>query len=320
MKTVVSVVIPAFNSGRFIGEAIDSVLVQGIAAMEVVVVDDGSTDDTEQVVRRYTGRVRYLQRSHSGPSAARNAGIRASTSEYVAFLDSDDLWPAGTLKARIDLLDTHNDMGLVFGDFEKFDDDGVVMPSMFRQRDLLGDFLGEGPYLQDAFAKLFSCNYIATPTAVVRRAVLTDVGGFDEKLRYVEDMDLWFRIAERYSIGFVPDVAASVRRHGQNTSRDVAAMSRSFLDVLEKLEKTVSRGHLQMVQRRFGVAARDLGYHYLMNGMRAEARAVLLRGLRRHGNLRSLLYYAAALIGPQRSLGWACARGYGRHAPRRRRG
>jgi len=118
----VSVVIPAYNAERFLAEAIDSVLGQGYGSLEVIVVDDGSTDDTADVARHYDPQVRLLQQVNGGIGSARNSGVEAASGEHLAFLDADDLWTDGALEARLALLDTEPGLDGVFGLVETFYD------------------------------------------------------------------------------------------------------------------------------------------------------------------------------------------------------
>ena len=138
----VSVVIPTYNRARVVGEAIDSALAQTHERLEVIVVDDGSTDDTaERVGRRRDRRLRYVRREHAGVSSARNAGIAAATGDLVSFLDSDDLWKPEKIETEVAALARHPEAGGVFSDLEKRDG-ATVVPSFMRRTRVFSRLLG----------------------------------------------------------------------------------------------------------------------------------------------------------------------------------
>src|SRR5437867_1708261 len=118
----VSIVIPTYNYGRYVVEAVESVLNQSFQDREVIVVDDGSTDDTRERLERFRGRIRYIYQRNKGLPAARNTGIRAARGAYVAFLDSDDLWLPEKLALQVPILDTRQQVGMVYTDAHLFDD------------------------------------------------------------------------------------------------------------------------------------------------------------------------------------------------------
>src|SRR6266576_3496761 len=129
-KATVSVVIPAYNAGAFLGEALDSVLSQTYQPLEVIVVDDGSDDETPQIVADYNGKVTYLRRSRGGPASARNTGVRAAKGDWIAFLDADDIWMPGLLGKLVDVAGTAAD--LVFCDTLTLISGKVVGPTRFE--------------------------------------------------------------------------------------------------------------------------------------------------------------------------------------------
>src|SRR3989454_3845711 len=185
--TKVSVVIPTYDRGRVVGEAIDSALAQSHRHLEVIVVDDGSTDDTAaRVGRRRDRRVRYLRRPHAGVSSARNAGIAAATGDLVSFLDSDDLWKPDKLAAEVAALAGHPAAGGVFSDLEKREG-ATFVPSFMRSTRVFSRLL-EGHAYPDGLLlssrALYLCLLqevpIKTPALTVRRCALERVGGFDE--------------------------------------------------------------------------------------------------------------------------------------------
>ena len=150
--------------------------------LEVIVVDDGSTDDTVERVQRWRG-IRLSRQKQRGPAAARNAGIAMAGGEFVAFLDADDLWPAGSLTARASLLARHADSGLVFGDCRQFTDKGFSGSTVFEEGGYGASRFGHPEQVRNAYALLIENNFIATGTVLARTALLRELGGFDESLR-----------------------------------------------------------------------------------------------------------------------------------------
>lgn len=232
---VISVVIPAFNSEAYLGDCLDSVLAQtGDFALDVIVVDDGSADDTAGLAFTRPG-VRVLRQTvNEGPSRARNAGLAAASGEWVAFLDADDLWPPGSLAARVAVLKRQPGAALVFGDCRQFDDRGPRTQTLFEAGGLGHAAWGAGEIVPDAYRRLLHDNFITTGSVVARRAALATEGGFAEDLRLVEDLDLWLRLARRQPIAWCGEVCLLRRRHADNLSRDPKAMSLAYLEVLRR--------------------------------------------------------------------------------------
>src|SRR5439155_20392251 len=210
-----SAISPACNCALFVGEAIDSALAQRNESVEVILVDDGSTDETPRILASYGDRIRTLRQDNRGLPAARNAGIRLARGEHIGFLDADDTWEPAKSRLQLEYLDAHPACGLVFCDVWRIDESGR------RGAPILGaaaSKVATGRCLET----LFLGNFILVPGVIVRRAVLDRVGPFDESLRSVEDYDMWLRIAAISEIGIVPVPLASWReRTGQmSRSRD----------------------------------------------------------------------------------------------------
>jgi glycosyltransferase involved in cell wall biosynthesis len=231
----VSVVIPAYNAEPHLRECLDSVRAQALdVPVEVLVVDDGSTDRTSEIASRTEG-VRLLRsEANGGPAHARNEGVAAARGEFVAFLDADDLWPPGSLQVRLDTLRRHAGAALVFGDCRQFDAAGPRARTLFESEGLGAASWGGEGIVPDAYLRLVQNNFITTGSVLARRVALTDCGGFDERLRLVEDLDLWLRLARTHELAWCATVSLLRRRHDRNTSRDAVAMSLAFLDVLER--------------------------------------------------------------------------------------
>jgi glycosyltransferase involved in cell wall biosynthesis len=197
----VTVIIPTYNRGALLRRALDSVFAQTYSDFEVLVADDGSTDDTFEVCKAYA-RVRYLPAAHSGlPATARNRALASSAGEYVAFLDSDDQWIPDKLRRQVEALTKKPSLGLVCSNAITLSDRGPTEKLYLRQ-----DQGKSG----SVFLSLLQDNFVVTSTAMVRRSILESVGNFCEEraLRGVEDYDLWLRIAARSELVFLPEALA----------------------------------------------------------------------------------------------------------------
>src|SRR5919204_1015723 len=206
----VSVVIPTHDRGRVVVQAIESALAQTYRRLEVIVVDDGSTDDTADRVRCLRdARVRYLRRPHAGVSAARNAGIAAATGDLVAFLDSDDLWKPDKVEAEMAALARYPSAGGVFSDLEKLDG-ATFVPSFMRRTQVFSRLLAEREYPAGLLLSpraLYLCLLqevpIKMPALTVRGSALERVGGFNEAWTSSEDWEFLLRFPRRESLVYV---------------------------------------------------------------------------------------------------------------------
>lgn len=207
--TLVSVIIPTYNSASFLPKAIDSVLKQTVSDLELIVADDGSTDDTAAVIAAIgDSRVKHLALEHRGRSPARNSGIQHAVGRYVAFLDADDWWTKDKLARQLALFAQNERLGLVFCWLRQIGPDGKLLRSV-RGIDGVGD--GQGDWL---FERLLFGN-IGGPgsTVLISRQCLDQVGGFRPDLAYAEDWDFCLRAAHLFPLGYVPDELAFYRAH-----------------------------------------------------------------------------------------------------------
>jgi len=229
--SLVSVVIPTYNRAAYIGEAIRSVLAQTYPSVEIIVADDGSTDNTQQVVADFGDSVTYVPLPHRGqPAATRNGGLRVARGDFVAFLDSDDLFFPDKLVTQVAAFGAHPEAGLVYSNVYFFRED----PSQPTVHALDGLPSPSG----DAFADLLRGNVLAPQAVMLRRACLETVGVFDENPDFfaVEDYDLFLRVAAMFPAIYVPGDVAAVRRHSESISRDAANLRSRFILVLQKME------------------------------------------------------------------------------------
>jgi glycosyltransferase involved in cell wall biosynthesis len=215
---LVSVIIPAYNAQDFIGETIHSVINQTYPDWEMLVIDDGSTDETRKVVEKYLSdpRIRYLYQENQERAVARNHGIRCSSGQYIAFLDADDVWLSNKLEVQVDYLNHHPGVGLCFTNYHLIDTKGVLTgaPGISFSSNNQFDYLLKG-------------NFIANSTVMIPRDVLDKVGLFDEALPAFgsEDWDMWLRIARFYPIHLIDQPLALYRLHENNTSLERMRLS-----------------------------------------------------------------------------------------------
>jgi len=225
----VSVVIPAYNYARYLGAALDSVLSQDYPPIEIVVVDDGSTDNTREVVAAYGERVRYLFQENAGLPAARNAGIKAAQYPFIAFLDADDMWLPGMLRR---IMETYaqlsEEFGLIAGKRILTDQEGKVIESKRKEVSPGGEVTVRDLIFRSRFS----------PSSVVtRRAVFENCGYFDTELRSTEDRDMWIRIAARWRVHLIGEPLIYVRTHANNMSKNADRMKRNMQTVMAKTRR-----------------------------------------------------------------------------------
>ena len=226
----ISVVIPTYNKSQYLKEAIKGVLNQTYKEIEVIAVDDGSTDNTKEVVKSFNDpRVIYFFQENKRPAAARNSGLRKTKGKYIAFLDSDDLWLKEKLKRQIDFMEKNSEIGLL----------GTACYEMTEKRKIVGKkiFPIKNKILQKDLIKY---NPFIQSSVMIKKEVFDKVGLYDEKFRESEDYDLWLRIAESYKIANLaePLVMKRYYREGLSPVKD----KEQLYFVLEAKKAAVHRG------------------------------------------------------------------------------
>jgi len=221
-----SVVIPTYNRGQWVVRAVDSVLAQDLDAFELIVVDDGSTDDTRERLRPYLDRLTYLDKPNGGPASARNAGIAVARGEIVGFLDSDDLWQPDTLSAVAREFDTDPEAGLVSIMAREIGPDGSPTGHVYGKHSTGTRYTTESLLLEDAGG----CSWF-----FVRRSLLDAVGGYDESLASAEECDLVLRLSFVTRLHALLRPLLLRRKHPDNLSEDQAENARCWLRILDKL-------------------------------------------------------------------------------------
>ncbi len=284
---LVSVVVPVYNQGEYVRSAIESVLAQGYAPLELTVIDDGSTDGTPEVLREFEGRAHLIRQENRGAAAALNRGIRAARGPLVCWLSADDEFLPGKLEAQVAAFLESPDVGMVHTGYTDVDGSGAVLRT------------APVPAVVDAdpFVNVFWRNSTNGSTVMLRRDVFDELGGFDETLRADVDADMWMRIAMRWPIAAVPGVYVRYRVHRNSLSANVPLMVASMT--------AVRRRHLDELRRR--VADRP-DAPTLLARMSADFAAqrmdelagTLLAESRRHGRASRHQARAALALGANR--------------------
>lgn len=223
---LVSVVIPAYNAAWCVERALDSALAQTYARREVVVVDDGSTDDTPAVLARYGDRIRVVRQDNRGLSSARNAGIAAARGEFIALLDADDWWLPAKLERQVELMQSHAEVGFCSTAAQVVSFEGAplnVWPCPSADPTTL-ERIFENPSLIPGSGS----------GVMMRKALLERVGGFDPALRSLEDIDMWMRAAAVAGYACIAEPLTVIRRSAQSMSRNIDTMRASALQVMRK--------------------------------------------------------------------------------------
>ena len=243
LSPLVSVIMPVYNCAAFVREAIDSVLSQDYENLELIVVDDGSEDETTNIVRTYGSRVHLLSQENAGPAAARNRAIQRANGEYLAFLDGDDYWLPGKLSAQMAYLTQNAECYFVFGRFVRwleaedgsFDTPEAVLRTI-PSAGIDAEFSGS------IYTKLLLDNIVHIITVVIHRSVYERVGGFDESLRTGEDYDFWLRVSRSFSAHRLARDVALYRIHSTSTTTVPRAIKNEYKVLLRALEQYGLRG------------------------------------------------------------------------------
>lgn len=226
----VDILIPAYNAARYLPAALDSVIAQTLQDWHIVLVDDGSTDHTPEIIAPYIGRLgprlQYIRQANQGLPASRNVAIRNSSSDLIALLDADDVWLPNRLEESVRCFEGRPEVGLAYGLITQIDPDGR----------LLGTFRGNERWAQGRIAPYIYMRKVQLPcpTLTFRRVAVNAVGVFDETMLATEDRDLWFRIALRYEVAFIPKVIAHYRVSPHSMSADLDRMLRAQKQFIRK--------------------------------------------------------------------------------------
>lgn len=256
---IISVVIPAYNSAKTLPGALESVFAQTYGEHEIIVVDDGSSDDTPDVLSRYASRVKYIRQENKGPSAARNMGIRAARGEYIAFLDADDLWLPEKLELQLDLMKRDPMTALVGCGIYAIDRDGQVVDTVVRRE--------EEP---DFPEQIGFWNAFGNPScALARKSVFEELGPFNENLRFGEDWEMWLRISRRHRVRFVSLPMIKFRKHdGFKNYERIDIIKSCIAEIMAGFPETERRRNRKKVLCRL---YKEMAWNYLSRGRRLQS-------------------------------------------------
>lgn len=297
----ISAVIPAYNSAPFIRAAISSIQAQTSAVDEIIVIDDGSTDHTEQVVASLSGNIIYHKQSNQGPSAARNTGIELATSDWIAFLDADDQWTPEKIAWQQQTLSKHPELHLVAGDMAEIDnDDKLLTESVLAKHRLLDTFQQlAGQPVPDALARLVKKNFIPTGTVLVKRETAIQAGLFNPAIRFGEDLELWAKIAANHPISCLPQILMLRRQHGNNATQ---ASERMLIDLTKVMDSIRRYAQPQLTAQgiepdhQVADAYWTLGYWYFNHDRRIDAAHAFTNSLKQQFKLNSLAFLLSCYL------------------------
>ena len=289
----VSVVMPTHNRADLIGEAIRSALAQTFRDFDVHVIDNGSTDDTKEVVESFGDeRLNYFWKEDSGlPADSRNVGIARSRGEFIAFLDSDDLWLPDKLERQVKAMRANPNCGLVACNYARAGEHPLAGRAVLRRSIPTGK----------VFEKLLYVNFISTSMAMARRSALEKVGLFhiDPAINCSEDFDLWLRITHDFEFEYIEQVGGLYRIHESNLGEG-GASARSVLSPVRVVERVHEMYRLPRKLRDSALAEHyaKQAFHFLLMGDAARFRESLRQGARRRWTIKGVgLRLGRALLG-----------------------
>jgi glycosyltransferase involved in cell wall biosynthesis len=228
---LVSIITPTFNRAQFLGECIESVLGQTYTNIEHLLVDDGSTDNTTEVVRRYPdNRIQYTRQENRGQATARNVGLRMAKGQFICFLDSDNVWKLHKIERQLQLMQQLAHVDILYGAQEVIDENSQIVPPPDGLRPMTRH---SGRIMKHLLLE----NCVSFNTAMVRRQCFDQSGGFDENVRAGDDYDLWLRLSAKYEFLYIPEVFGQYRVMQNQISSDKERRFNSNKAMLERFIK-----------------------------------------------------------------------------------
>ena len=288
---LVSVIIPAYNSEEYIVDTIKSVLAQTYKQIEIIVIDDGSTDGTSNILKPYIHKIKYIKKENGGASSARNKGIVNSNGDYVAFLDADDLWRKNKIEKQMAIFKEFPDVGLVYCDSSTFDKEGVIHSSLSE--------IVETP-TGNVLEAMIVHNFLNNSSIVVKRVCFDIAGLWNENLINGNDYDMWLRVASHYNFWFVDQVLVDTRYHSHGLSSMTDLQCENSIriqdDFVRSLEKSINVSDK--------IVHKGYSYKYLVWGQRlfyqekySEAKEKLLKSVRHNpGNFKAIIYLLKSFV------------------------
>lgn len=310
-KPLISVILPTRNRCSFLKRAVKSVLGQTLSCWEMFIVDDGSQDETEKWVKELSERdkrFKYLKTNGTNVARARNMGIQASKSRYIAFLDDDDLWHPEKLMEQIDILEKYSEVGLVFSDGQVIQEDRVIKESFLQKKDsIFSDWIrryriAAGPVsIGPLYEVVIRLNCIVLSTVILRKEYLDTIGNFKEKACGWEGYDLWLRFCHRYQSALLdhPLITYRITDQGYMGPMGIREYRTKAADALALEENLglVKEIHLPAVRNRIAACSRLAGWFYFKMKELERAKTFFLMSLKyRWAQPKILLYLAASVV------------------------
>ncbi len=251
----VSVVIPTYNYGRFLGEAIESVLAQTFPVFEIIVVDDGSSDNTEEVVAKFGDKVKYIKQKNGGVGLARNTGVKNSSGEFIALLDADDVWLPQKIERQMQLLQSDEEIGLVTTGLREFGEDGETIDKHQS---------GQNGWCAEKLLLYEPVVIGPGSSALIKREVFERIGGFDERkeMHPAEDWEFCYRVAQQTKLAFLPELLVEYRNHGNNVHLQLPKFERAMLLAYEKNFRNSSMEIQKLKRQSYGALHKVLAGGY----------------------------------------------------------
>jgi glycosyltransferase involved in cell wall biosynthesis len=295
---LVSVIIPVYNAAAYVKDAVRSALDQDYEKKEIIVVDDGSTDSTPEILKSFADQIIVLIQTNAGPGAARNCGLKHAKGTYIAFLDADDLWVPGKLRLQIEYLEQNPEIGAAYSKWLLWHADAesrFLSPHLRPLKKPTSIVPHDSGWIYTNL--LFECRLL-TSTVVLRRSVMEQVGRFDEELRRGQDYDYWLRLSRVTQIHKLDHELVLYRIHGDN----IAVKYPNHNYELMIVEKNVSRWGLtgpegktvpkDQLERHLGQLCFSFGYWHCKRGTYRIARDAFWKSLRyQPNNWKSWMYF-----------------------------
>ena len=290
---MISVIIPTYNCEKYISEAINSALYQTYTDYEIIVIDDGSTDNTRGIIENIYPQVRYFYLPNQGAASARNYGIRRARGAFIAFLDADDLWLPEKLEKQLKVFNADQELMLVFTEHLGVDTTGFRETIFLKKERLMKG---------DIVKNIFFYSHVALPTVMVRRQVFQEIGYFDEQLNVAEDDNLWMRIALKFRIHLLDEVLVHCRFTENSLSRTAINLFDGGLkniDLIETkypdLKKRLGKAN---IRRKKSDIYSFYGYFFFSECNYEMSRRYLIKSITYYPQIYSVIYYFFSFFPP----------------------
>ncbi len=286
MNPKVSICIPTYNRKDYLKETLDSVFAQTYKDYEVIVVDDGSTDGTKDMLDRSGYKLRYQWQANAGVAAARNVLIKLAKGEFIAFIDSDDLFLPNAIERLLGAIENESGNVIAYSSYLRIDPNGKVIGKCKRK-------LHNGYITTQLFRSIF----VHTLGSMFPKKILKDIGGFDESLLVAEDYDLWLRLSLKHRFVALPEPTAKRRRHANNICSSSFITCSTLLKVLERFY--YEKGGREIIpkssaMRRLSRVACRAGRCAVNEGLTQQGRQLLRQSFRQHPNIKALIHWATS--------------------------